>query len=154
VGELLSGQDVHSLQLKSYLHSAPQKFMQNFLSSSLLSKNIKIKICRNLILPVVLYGCEIWPLTVKEVQKLRVLESTVLRRMFGPKRDKVTGEWRRLHNEEVNDLHFLLNIIQVIKSVRMRWSEQVVWWGREEVNTGLCWGILREREHLEDLGVD
>jgi len=94
--------------------------MQNFLSSNLLSKNIKIKSCRTLILPVVLSGCEIWPLTLKEVQKLRLLENTVLRKMFGPKRDKVTGEWRRLLNEEAIDLHFLLNIIQVIKSVRMR----------------------------------
>jgi hypothetical protein len=122
------------------------------MSSSLLSKNIKIKICRTVLLPVVLYGCETWPLTLREVHKLRVLESTVLRKIFGLERDKVTGEWSRLHNE-INDLHFLLNIIQVIKSLRMRWSEQVVLWRREEVHTGFGWGNLREGEHLEDLRV-
>jgi len=131
MGELLPGQGVHSLQLKSYLHSASQKFM----SSSLLSKNIKIKICGTVLLPVVLYGCETRPVTLREVHKLRVLKSTVLRKIFGLKRDKVTGEWSRLHNE-INDLHFLLNIIRVIKSIRMRWSEQVVWWRREDVHAG------------------
>ena len=120
MSELLSGQDVHGLQLKSYLHSASQKFKQSFLSSSLLSQNIKIKICKTLILPVVLYGCETWPLTLREVYKLRVLESTAIRKVFGPKRDEVTREWRTLHNEEINDLYFLLNTIQVIKSIRMR----------------------------------
>jgi hypothetical protein len=65
----------------------------------LLSKNIKIKIYRTIILPVVLYGCDTWSLT------LRVLKNRVLRRIFGPKRDEVTGEWRRLHNEELNDLY-------------------------------------------------
>jgi hypothetical protein len=62
-------------------------------------------------LPVVLYGCETWPLTLREVHKLGVLKSTLLRKVSGLKRDEVTGEWRRLHNEKVNDLLFLLNII-------------------------------------------
>jgi hypothetical protein len=70
------------------------------LSSSLLPKNIKIKIYRTIILPVVLYGCETWSLTLKEESRLRVL-----RRMFGSKWDEVTGEWRKLHNEELNDLY-------------------------------------------------
>jgi hypothetical protein len=70
----------------------------------LLSKNTKIKIYRTIILPVVLYGCETWPLTLREVHRLRVFENRVLRRIFGPKRDEVTGEWGRLHNEELNDL--------------------------------------------------
>jgi hypothetical protein len=73
--------------------------MQNLLSSSLLSKNVKIKIYRTIILPVVLYGCESWSLTLREECRLRVLENRVLRRIFGPKRDEVTGEWRRLHNK-------------------------------------------------------
>jgi len=71
----------------------------------LLSKNLKIKIYRTIILLVVLYGCETWPLTLREERKLRVFENMVLRRIFGPRRDEVTGEWRRLHNEEVNDLY-------------------------------------------------
>ena len=78
--------------------------MQNLLSSRLLSKNLKIKIHRTIILPVVLYGCETWSLTLREETKLRVFENMVLRRIFGPKRYEVTGDWGRLHNEELNDL--------------------------------------------------
>ena len=78
--------------------------VQNLLSSRLLSKNLKIKIYRIIILPVVLYGCETWSLTLREERRLRVFENRVLRRVFGPKRDEVTGEWRKLHNEELNDL--------------------------------------------------
>ena len=78
---------------------------QNLLSSRLLSKNVKIKIYRPIILPVVLYGCETWSLTLLEERKLRVFENMVLRRILGPRREEVTGEWRRLHNEELNDLY-------------------------------------------------
>jgi len=73
--------------------------VQNLLFSSLLSKNLKIKICRNTILPVVFYGCKTWSLTLREKRGLRVFENRVLRRIFGPKRDEVRGEWRKLHNE-------------------------------------------------------
>ena len=79
--------------------------MKNLLSSRLLSKHLKIKIHRTISLPVVLYGCETWSLTLREEMKLRVFENMVLRRIFGPRRDEVTGEWRRLHNEELNDLY-------------------------------------------------
>ena len=78
--------------------------MQNVLCSSFLSKNIKIKIYRTIILLVVLYGCESWSLTLREERRPRVFENRVLRRIFGPKRDEVTGEWRKLHKEELNDL--------------------------------------------------
>ena len=88
--------------------------MQNLLSSSLLSKNLKIKIHRTVILPVVLYGCKTWPLTLREERRLRVFENRVLRRIFGPKKDEVTGEWRKLHNE-LNDLYCSPNIVRVIK---------------------------------------
>ena len=67
-----------------------------FSSSSLLSKTLKIKIYRTIILPVVLYGCETWSLILREERRLRVFENRVLRRVFGPKRDEVTGEWRKL----------------------------------------------------------
>jgi len=76
--------------------------VQNLLSSSLLSKNTKIKIYRNIILHVVLYGCETWFLTLREERSLRVFENRVLRKIFGHKREEVTGEWRKLHNEELN----------------------------------------------------
>ena len=75
------------------------------MSSRLLSKNLKIKIYRTIILPVVLYGCETWSLTLREERRLRVFENRVLRKVFGPKRDEVTGEWKKLHREEVNDLY-------------------------------------------------
>jgi hypothetical protein len=101
----------------------------------LLSKNTEIRAYGIIILPVVLYRCETWSLTLREEQRLRVFENRVLRRIFGPKRDKVTGEWRSLHNEELNDL-YSPNIIQVIKSRRMRWAGHVALWGKREVHTG------------------
>jgi len=73
--------------------------VQNLLSSSLLSKNLKIKIYRTINLCVVLYGCETWSLTLREERRLKVFENSMLRRIFGPKRDKVTREWRKLHIE-------------------------------------------------------
>jgi hypothetical protein len=76
---------------------------------------------RNIILHVVLYGCETWSLTLREERSLRVFENRVLRRTFGPRRDEVTGEWKKLHNEELDDLYSLLSIIRVIKSTR-RWA--------------------------------
>jgi len=79
-------------------------------------KNLKIKINRTIILPVVLYGCETWSLTLREERKLRMFENMVLRRIFGLRRDEVTGEWRRLHNEELNNLYCTPNIVRVIKS--------------------------------------
>jgi hypothetical protein len=99
--------------------------VQDLLSSSLLSKNVKIKIYRTIILPVVLYGSETWSLTLKEERRLSVFENRVLRRIFGPKRDEVTGEWRRLHYEELNDLYFSRNIIRFIKSRIMIWAGHV-----------------------------
>ena len=79
------------------------------------NQKLKIKIYRNIILPVVFYGYETWSLTLREERKPRVFENSVLRRIFGPRRDEVTGEWRRLHNEELNDLYCSPNIVRVIK---------------------------------------
>ena len=80
---------------------------------------------RTIILPVVLYGCETWSLTLREERRLRVFENRVLRRIFGARRDGVTGEWRKLHNEELNSLYSSPNIVRVMKLRRMRWSGHV-----------------------------
>ena len=75
--------------------------VQISLYSSLLSTNVKIKVYKTIILPVVSYGCKTWSLTFREVRRLRVFENRVLKRIFGPKRNEVTGEWRRLHNKKL-----------------------------------------------------
>jgi hypothetical protein len=100
-------------------------------SSRLLSKSTKIRVSKTIILPVVLYGCETWPLTLREEQRLRVFENRGLRRIFGPKRDEATGDWRRLHNKELNDLYSSPNIIRVIKWRRLRWVGHVARMGEE-----------------------
>jgi hypothetical protein len=91
----------------------------------LLSKNLKIRIQKTIILPVVLYGCETWSLTLREEHRLGVFENRALKRLFGPRRDEVTGEWRKLHNEELHDLCSSPSIIKIIKSRRMRWVGHV-----------------------------
>jgi hypothetical protein len=97
---------------------------------SRLSKNTKIRIYGTTVLPVVLYGCETWSLTLREEHRLRVFENRVLRKIFGPKRDEVTGGWRKLHNVELHNLYTSQSIIRMIKSRRMRWTRHVTRTGR------------------------
>jgi hypothetical protein len=92
----------------------------------------KLELYKTVILPVVLYGCETWSLTLREEYRLRVFENRVLRRIFGPKRDEVTGGWRELHNEELHNFYSLRSIIRMIKSRRMRWVGHVARMGEEE----------------------
>jgi hypothetical protein len=99
--------------------------------STAVKKHLKIGIYKTIILPVVLYGCETWSLTLREEHRLRVFENRVLRRIFGLKRDEVTGEWRKLHNEELRDLYSLPNIIRIIKSRRMRCAGHVARMGKK-----------------------
>jgi hypothetical protein len=104
------------------LGNACYRSVQSLLSSHLLCRNVKVKIYKTIILPVVLYGCETWYLILREEHRLRVFENGVLRRIFGPKRDEVTGEWRNLHSEELLTLYISPNTIRQIKSRRMRWA--------------------------------
>jgi hypothetical protein len=103
--------------------SACYHSVQHLLSSRLLSENVKPRINKTIILPVFLCGCETWSLREKRI--LRVFENRVLRRIFGPKRDEVTGGWRKLHNEELHNLYSSPSIIRMIKSRRMRWAGHV-----------------------------
>jgi hypothetical protein len=119
LGTTLTNQnDIHD-EIKSRLNSGNACYhsVQNLLSSRLVSKNLKIKIYKTVILPVVVYGCETWSPALREEHRLRVFENKVLRRIFGPKREE-DGSWRR-------------NIVRVIKSRRMRWAGHVARMGRD-----------------------
>ena len=130
--------------------------VQNLLSSSLIFQNLKIKVHRK-ILPVVLYGCETWSLTLREERRLRVFENRVLMRIFGPRKDEVAGESRKLHNVELNDLYCSLNVVRMIKSRRVRWAGHVArigeWRGVYRVSVGKPEGkrpLWRPRGRWED----
>ena len=99
--------------------------LEKILSSRLLSKKLKVNTYKTIILPVVLYGCQTWSLTLREKHKLRVFENKVLRKIFGAKTDEITGEGRKLHNAELNALYSSLNIIRYPKSRRLRWAGHV-----------------------------
>ncbi|KAJ4452129.1 hypothetical protein ANN_03647 [Periplaneta americana] len=110
--------------------------VEKLLSSSLLSKNLKVRIYKTVILPVVLYGCETWTLTLREEQRLWVFENKILRKIFGAKRDEVTGEWRKLHNTELHALYSSPDIIRNIKSRRLRWAGHAALWANPEISVG------------------
>jgi len=111
-------------------------------------KKLKIKMYRIIILPA-LYGCETWSFTLRVERRLRVFENRVLRRIFGPKGDEVTGELRKLHNEELNDLYCLPIIVRVIKSGRTRWTGHVERMGE---NRDVFWVLVGKREGKRPLG--
>jgi hypothetical protein len=116
-------------------------------------KKLKMRIYKTIILPVVLYGCETWSLTLGEEHRLRVFENMVLRWIFGPKRDEVTGGWRKLHNEELRDLCSSPSIIRIIKSRRMMWSRHVDRRGKRKMRKGYWWESQRKRDRYEDQDV-
>jgi hypothetical protein len=126
LGTTLTNQnDIHD-EIKSRLISRNtcNYSVQNLLSSRLISKNLKIKLYKTVILPVVLYGCETRSLTLREEHRLRVFENRVLRKIFGPKMEE-EGSWRKLHNDELHDLYSSPNIVRVIKARRLRWAGHV-----------------------------
>jgi hypothetical protein len=114
----------------------------------LLSKNVKIRIYKTIILPVVLYGCETWSLALREERRLRVL-----RRIFGPRRDKVTGGWRKLQNEELHNLYSLPSTFRMITSRRMRWAGHVALMGRRGMHIGYWWESQKEIDNWKDQDV-
>jgi hypothetical protein len=101
----------------------------------------------SVILPVVLYRCETWSLILRDEHRLRVFENRVLRRIFGPKRDEVTGEWRKLHNEELHDLYSSPSKIRITKSRRIRMAGHVTRMGEKKNEYRLLWESQRERNH-------
>jgi hypothetical protein len=113
----------------------------------LLLKKLKIRIYKTIILLAILYGSETWSLALREEHRLRVFENSVLRGIFGPKRDEVTGEWRKLHYEELRDLYSSPSIIRMIKSRRMRWAGHIVQWGEKGTRIGYWGKSQRERDH-------
>jgi hypothetical protein len=125
LGDDTNQNDIHD-EIKNRLNSGNACYysVQNLLSSHLISKNLKIKTHKAVILPVVLYGCETWSLTLREEQRLRVFENSVLRRICGAKREE-DGSWRKLHNDELHSLYSSANIVRVMKSRRMRWAGHV-----------------------------
>jgi hypothetical protein len=99
-------------------------------------------------------GCETWSVTLREEHRLRVFENRVLSRIFGPKRDEVTGEWRKLRNGELHNLYSSPDIIRHIKSRRLRWAGHVARMERGEPCTEFWWQSPKEKDHLKDQGVD
>jgi hypothetical protein len=122
------------------------------LSSRLISKNLKIKIYKIVILQVVLYVCESWSLTLREEHRLRVFENRLLRKIFGPKREE-DGSWRKLHNDELHGLYSSPNIVRVIKSRRMRWDGHVARMGKGTGAYRIWLGGPKARDHWKDLRV-
>jgi hypothetical protein len=120
----LTDQNFMLEEIKSRINSGKVCYhsVQSLLSSCLLSRNLKVKICKTIIPPVISYGCETWSLTLREEHRLRVFENRVLRKIFGPKRDEVTGKWRKFHYAQLHNMYSSPDTLRQIKSRRMRWA--------------------------------
>jgi hypothetical protein len=132
LGTTLTDQNHMHEEIKSRLNSGNACYhsIQSLLSSRLLSRNLKVKIYKTIVLPVVLYGCETWSLTLREGHRLEMFENRVLRRIFGPKGDEVTEEWRELHNGELQNLYPSPDSFRQIKSRRMTSAGHVARMGK------------------------
>jgi hypothetical protein len=152
MGTTVTDQNCMHEEIKSRLNSgnACYRSVQSLLSSRLLSRNVKVKIHTTTILPVVLYGCETWSLTLREDHRLRVFENSVLRRIFGPQRDEVRGKWRMFHSEELHILYSSAIIIRQIKSRRLRWAGHVT---RIEEERNVYKVLMGKPEERRPLGI-
>jgi hypothetical protein len=141
LGTTVTNQNLIQEEIKRRLSSgnACYRSVQSLLSSRLFSKNLKRRLYTTIILPVILHGCENWSLSLREEYRLRVFENKVLSRIFRPKRDKVTGGWRKLHNEEIHDLYSS-------PSRRIRWAGHVARMGERQMRIGYWWESQREGE--------
>jgi hypothetical protein len=151
LGTKVTDQNCLHEEIKSRLNSrnACYRSVQSLLSSRLLSGNLKVKIYKTIILPVVLHRRETWSLTLREEYRLRVFGNRVLRRIFGPKWDEVTGEWRKLHNGELHNLYSSPDIIRQIKSRRMKWAGHVARLGEGRNVYRVLVGKLERKTPLE-----
>jgi hypothetical protein len=127
LGRTIINQNLIQEEIKRRLNSVRLDTIQSgtFSSPRLLSKKIKIRIYKTIILSVVLYGRETLSLTLREEHRLREFENRVLRRIFGPKRDEVMGGWRKVHNEDLHNLYSLPSMIRIIMSRKIRWTGHV-----------------------------
>ena len=146
-------------EVRQRLHSGNACFfaVNKLLKSRILSRNTKIRIYRTIILPVVLYGCETWALTRQQEDRFRVFENRVLRKIFGAKRDEETGEYRRLHNRELEELYDSPSIVRIIRSRRARWAGHVARMGEDRTARRVLEGrpggnrpLGRPRQRWED----
>ena len=133
MGAYVTSKNEVTEEIKSRLVSGNACFysVQKLLTSRLISRKLKLKIYRTVILPVILYGCESWSTTLADEHKLHVFENKVLRKIYGPKRDEMTGEWRRLHNEELHGLYDSPDVVKIMKSRRLRWAGHVARMGEK-----------------------
>jgi hypothetical protein len=150
LGATLTDQNCIHEEIRSRLNSGHACFhaVKTLLSSHLLSRNAKIKIYETVILPVVLYGYETWSLSLREEHRLWVFENRVFRRIFVPKRDEVTGGWRKLNNEKLHCLYSSPGIVRVIKARRMRWAGHVSHMGEVRGAYNILVGRLEGRRPL------
>ena len=133
LGAYVTSKNEVTEEIKSRLVSGNACFysVQKLLTSRLISRKLKLKIYRTVILPVILYCCKSWSTTLADEHKLRVFENRVLGKIYGPKRDEMTGEWRRLHNEELHGLYDSPDVIRIMKSRRIRWAGHVARMGEK-----------------------
>jgi hypothetical protein len=137
---LTNQNDIHD-EIKNGLNSGNACYY-SVQTSCLISRNPKINIYKTVTLPIVLYGCKTWSLTLREEHRLRVFENRVLRRIFGPKREE-DRSWRKLCNDEVHSLHSSPNTVRVIKSRRMRWAGHVACMREGTCLQGFGWEAQR-----------